>query len=75
VSGYVPEDPLALAPGVAELLADPNHYKRTPMEVVDYSDAPLLAEDVLPSLTSQPEPEAPGRWQRFRAWLTREAAA
>jgi hypothetical protein len=34
----MPNDPLQLAPGVAEMLADPNHYRRSEMAVVDYSN-------------------------------------
>ena len=59
-----------LAPGVAEMFNDPAHYRRTPMEVVDYSKGapppagpfgwePLLSEP-------QPEPVVPSRWAR--AW-------
>jgi hypothetical protein len=67
VSGFVPEDPLQLAPGVPELLADPNHFRRTEMQVVDYSNAPPADAPWLPSLAS-PEPEA-SYWQRLWAAL------
>jgi hypothetical protein len=35
---YVPERPRNLGPGIAELLADPAHYRRHPMQVVDYGE-------------------------------------
>jgi hypothetical protein len=68
MSGYVPDDPLALAPGVAEMLSDPAHFRLTPCEVVDYSDTPMPAEDLLPSFSAQPQPE-PSYWQRLWAAL------
>jgi hypothetical protein len=57
MSGYVPEEPLRLPPGVAEMLADPAHYKRWPAEMVNY----------------EPEPQPEGRWARLRARLKRKA--
>lgn len=71
---HVSEYPLT-PPGVAELLADPNHYRRTPMECVDYGADFGSAEDLLPSLAPQPEPQPPGRWHRLWTWFTREAEA
>lgn len=68
---HVPTDPLTLAPGVAELLADPAHYRRTEMHMVDYGNAP--AEDLLPSLAPQVEPELPGRWTRLWSSLRGKA--
>jgi len=64
----VPED--QLAPGVLEMLASPEHYRRSPMEVVDYSHAPEPEGPWLPSLASPPEVE-PSRWARLKAALRR----
>jgi hypothetical protein len=66
---YVPEEPLRLSPGVAEMLADPNHYRHSEMAVVDYTNSPPPDDDLLPSLAGSPEPEPPSRWARLRrAW-------
>jgi len=69
VSGYVPEDPLQLAPGVAELLADPAHYRRSEMAVVDYSNVSPEAGppgwEPLLDFKIEPEPQR-SRWAR--AW-------
>jgi hypothetical protein len=54
--GYVPEQPHRLSPGVAEMLSDPQHYRKTPMEVVTYEP--------------EPEPPAPSLWQRLTEWMT-----
>jgi hypothetical protein len=56
---FVPEDPLRMAPGVAEMLSSPEHFHRSPMEVVDYSKAPPEAGPFgwEPLIDSQPEPQ------------------
>jgi hypothetical protein len=56
---YVAEHPLTLPPGVAEMISSAEHYRRSPMEVVDYSKAPPEAGAFgwEPLLDSQPEPE------------------
>lgn len=69
---FVPDDPVQLAPGLSEMLADPNHYRRSEMAVVDYSegwpDEPGL--EPLGSLAGpKPEPDPPSRWARLRAAL------
>jgi hypothetical protein len=67
---YMPEHPLEMAPGLAEMLADPAHYRRTPMQVVDYSNAPPAETGPPgwePLLTHKPEPE-PERSRWARAW-------
>lgn len=56
---FVSEEPVRLAPGVSEMLRDPQHYRRTEMACVDYSEPA--------------EPEPPTRWARFLAWLIRES--
>jgi hypothetical protein len=72
VSGYVDETGRHWDDGLIQALSDPNHFKITPCEVVDYSAAPPPDDDLLlPSLggSPEPEPEPPGRWARLRkAW-------
>jgi hypothetical protein len=69
VSGFVPEHPVELAPGIAEMLADPNHFRRAEMAVVDYAKVgPVLAgplgwEPLLPC--SEPDHPSAGRWTRL----------
>lgn len=66
---FVSEDPLRLPPGVGEMLADPTHFRRSPMEVVDYGEAvPDLGPEPLPSLATTAKRRS--RWARFRAALT-----
>jgi hypothetical protein len=63
VSGYVPEDPLTMAPGLAEMLSDPAHYRRGEMAVVNYTgEAPQAGP---PGWEPLPEPKQ-SRWSR--AW-------
>jgi hypothetical protein len=66
---FVPEDPLRMAPGVAEMLSSPEHYRRSEMGVVDYSKAAPEAGPPgwEPLLGHQPEPE-PARSRWARAW-------
>jgi hypothetical protein len=71
MSGYVPEDPLMLAPGVGEMLNDPAHFSYSGMLVVDYGDdQPEPGPEPLPSLASPAEPRPRSRWQRLIAPLT-----
>jgi hypothetical protein len=66
---FVPEEPLRLPPGVGEMLADPSHFRRSPMMVVDYGEAVLdLDPEPLPSLADAAKRRS--RWARFRAALT-----
>jgi hypothetical protein len=73
---YVPEDPLKMAPGVAEMMSDPAHYRRGEMGVVDYSKAPPEAGppgwEPLLDFRCDPEPER-SRWARAWAVLRGKA--
>jgi len=66
---FVPQEPVTFAPGISEMLADPAHFRRSPMEVVDYGEAvPDLGPEPLPSLATTAKRRS--RWARFRAALT-----
>ena len=66
---YVSEEPVMLASGLADLLADPAHYRRSEMQVIDYGEAvPDLGPEPLGSLAG-PKPEPASRWRRLSAAL------
>jgi hypothetical protein len=68
---YVPEDPLRLSPGLAEMLSIPEHYRRTEMAVVDYAAGPVADDQsgwALLPCDRQPASK-PNRLQRLRALL------
>jgi hypothetical protein len=73
LSGYVDERGRAWDDGFIEALANPNHFRFTPCEVVDYTNAPAEAGPLgwEPLLTAQPEPpEQPtSRWALLKAAL------
>jgi hypothetical protein len=80
MSGYVSERPVPWDEGFIEALGNPNHFRITPMAVVDYGgEAPAPSgphgwEPLLPA--AQPLPEQPtSRWARLRAALRRGAKA
>jgi hypothetical protein len=70
---YVSEEPMNWDDGFVQALADPNHYRRREMAVVDYSAAPaeLGPAGWQPLLNAKPEPpEQPtSRWALLRALL------
>ena len=65
---FVSEQPLRLPPGVAEMFSSPEHYHRSPMEVVDYSKAPPPTDPFgwESLLFSQPEAPHPSLWRRLK---------
>jgi hypothetical protein len=73
MSGYVSEEPRNWDEGYIEALANPNHFRFTPCEIIDYSQAPAEAgpHGWEPLLTAQSEPpEQPtSRWAQLKAAL------
>jgi hypothetical protein len=77
MSGYVSEEPRNWDDGFIETLGNPNHFRITPCEVVDYTNAPAERGPASwePLLAAQPEPpEQPrSRWALLKAVFTRGA--
>jgi hypothetical protein len=70
MSGYVDEKGRNWDEGFIQALSDPNHFRLTEMQVVDYSNSPPAEAGPLgwePLLHSKPEPE-PERNRWARAW-------
>jgi hypothetical protein len=51
MSGYVSEEPRHWDDGFIQMLSDPAHFKITPCEVVDYSQAPAERGEPTPAQT------------------------
>jgi hypothetical protein len=74
MSGYVDEQGRNWDDGFIQMLNDPAHFRITPCEVVDYTNAPAEAgplgwEPLLPGAQPEPPEQPTRRWARLRkAW-------
>jgi hypothetical protein len=74
MSGYVDEQGRNWDDGFIEALGNPNHFRITPMAVVDYSEAPAPSgphgwEPLLPCAQPEPPEQPTSRWALLKAAL------